>query len=55
MGWEYSDTNCKYRNVCSSSPRCIAKSKNDLNCYKEDDRSFFEKHFRQSISIKWRI
>lgn len=53
MGWEYSDTDCKYANVCSFSPRCTARI--DIlkpNCYKKDDRSWFEKHFGNQMKLK---
>lgn len=45
MGWEYSDTNCKYANVCSFSPRCVSKSEKECNIYKKDERSILEKIF----------
>lgn len=45
MGWEYSDTNCKFANVCSLSPRCTTKSEDDCNIYKKDDRTFLQKLF----------
>ena len=45
MGWEYSDTNCIFANVCSFSPRCIAKSRNECNKYVEDKRTFLQKLF----------
>jgi hypothetical protein len=45
MGWEYSDTDCIFANVCSFSPRCLAKSKEHCSNYQKDERSFWEKHF----------
>ena len=33
MGWEYSDTDCKFGNVCSFYPRCTAKSEKECNIY----------------------
>lgn len=45
MGWEYSDTNCKFASVCSFSPRCVAKSETECRIYKKDERSFLEKMF----------
>lgn len=45
MGWEYSDTDCKYANVCSLSPRCTAKSNKEVDCYRKDTRSFLQKIF----------
>jgi hypothetical protein len=45
MGWEYSDTDCKFGNVCSFYPRCTAKSEKECNIYAKDNRTFLQKLF----------
>ena len=45
MGWEYSDTDCKFANVCSFSPRCTTKDESECNIYKKDNRTFLQKLF----------
>ena len=45
MGWEYSDTDCKFANVCSYYPRCIAKSEKQCELYRKDNRTFLQKLF----------
>lgn len=48
MGWEYCDTNCKYKNVCSYSPRCTIKSNEVCSIYKKDNRNILQKLFYSS-------
>lgn len=45
MGWEYSDTNCKFKNVCSFSPRCTCKSRYNCCLYEKDERNIYQKLF----------
>lgn len=45
MGYDNGDTDCKYANVCSFSPRCRAKKEEDVNCYEKDNRTFLQKMF----------
>lgn len=52
MGWEYSDTDCKFKNVCNFSCRCTVKGKEDdeqhCNKYEKDERTFLQKLFYSS-------
>lgn len=45
MGWEYSDTDCRYGSVCSGYPWCTAKSRKDCNLYDKDTRTRLQKIF----------
>lgn len=46
MAWEYSDTDCKYANVCSSSPRCTTKNRRGCQYYeKKEKRTMLQKIF----------
>lgn len=45
MGWEHSDTDCKFANVCSFSPRCTTKNEDECKIYKKDTRTFLQKLF----------
>lgn len=55
MGWEIQDTTCKFADVCSFSPRCRAKSIKDMNCYKEDNRSFWRKFYDNHINLYYGV